>query len=138
MNDNDRDAHVLTERIGQRLEVERMRRDWSLIELSEQTGRTLGKSRLCNYEQGIRRPSIAIAVQLAEVFGNVSPTWLLCLNDSDPLSEAENRLGALYRATDARGRETLLTLACAVSEASASPNSDRAAQSVAPSARSPT
>lgn len=114
MDDTTQGAQTLTQRIGERIRGERRRLGWSLRELADRTDGTLEKSRISNYEQGIRRPSIEVATQLAEIFGTVSATWLLCLDDSDPLSDAEHRLLALYRAADARGQAIIFSIARAV------------------------
>lgn len=47
-------------------------------ELSRHTGGRLSKSRISNYEQGIRMPGPAEANVLAEVLG-VDAAWIMCL-----------------------------------------------------------
>lgn len=100
----------LTKRIGQRLRQARHAQGLSLAELSSRT-RSLSKSRISNYEQGIRRMGIEEAQELAAALGNVTPTYLLCLDDCGPLSARELELIDHFRRTDERGRETLLALA---------------------------
>jgi transcriptional regulator with XRE-family HTH domain len=71
----------------------------------------LSKSRISNYEQGIRRPGLEESRELAEALGTVSATYLLCLDNGGFLTEEELRLVTLFRATDARGRATILDVA---------------------------
>lgn len=51
------------------------------------------------------------AQELALALGTVTPTYLLCLDDKDPLSSEERELVDFFRQTDDRGRETILRLA---------------------------
>lgn len=74
-------------------------------------GGVLSKSRISNYEQGLRRMGLEEGRLLAVALGNVSATSLLCLEDEEPLSEREQRLLACFRQTDERGREAILALA---------------------------
>jgi transcriptional regulator with XRE-family HTH domain len=102
----------LTRRIGQRIRASRKRCGWSLSELSKHTNGALSKSRLGNYEQGLRRPGHEEACLLAATFGTVSPSWLLCLDDdSGALNDQETTLLRSFRAADARGRGVILTVA---------------------------
>jgi transcriptional regulator with XRE-family HTH domain len=110
----------LTKKIGQRLRAARHAQGLSLADLSSRTGsladlssRTglLSKSRISNYEQGIRRMGIEEAQDLALALGSVTPTYLLCLEDSDPLSAEERTLVDWYRRADPRGREVVLRIA---------------------------
>jgi transcriptional regulator with XRE-family HTH domain len=71
----------------------------------------LGKSRISNYEQGIRRLGLEEAKALAEALGTVSATYLLCLDDEGFLSVQEQELLRCFRQTDERGRETILDVA---------------------------
>ncbi|MGE5153081.1 MAG: helix-turn-helix domain-containing protein [Bdellovibrio bacteriovorus] len=100
----------LTKKIGQRLRTARQAQGLSLSQLSNLTG-ALSKSRISNYEQGIRRMGLEEAQQLAAALISVTPTYLLCLEDTDPLSKEERVLVERYRQADARGRETILKLA---------------------------
>jgi transcriptional regulator with XRE-family HTH domain len=100
----------LTKKIGQRLRAARQAQGLSLSDLSSRTG-SLSKSRISNYEQGIRRMGLEEAQQLALALGSVTATYLLCLDDKDPLSETERYLVERYRETDPRGRETILKIA---------------------------
>ncbi|MFB1490080.1 MULTISPECIES: helix-turn-helix domain-containing protein [unclassified Thiocapsa] len=102
--------------IGLRLRAERHRRKLSLSQLAALTGDLLAKSRISNYEQGIRRMGLEEAVILARALGDVSPVYLLCLEDSDPLSSDELNLLALYRASDKRGRAMIVQTAQAETE----------------------
>jgi transcriptional regulator with XRE-family HTH domain len=105
----------LTKKIGQRLRAARQAQGLSLSELSNRTG-TLSKSRISNYEQGIRRMGLEEAQELAHALGTVTPTYLLCLENTDPLSEAERVLVDQYRKSDDRGRETINRIAEAQAE----------------------
>jgi transcriptional regulator with XRE-family HTH domain len=100
----------LTKKIGQRLRTARQEQGLSLSELSGLTG-ALSKSRISNYEQGIRRMGLEEAQQLATALVSVTPTYLLCLDDTDPLSKEERVLVERYRQADSRGRETILKVA---------------------------
>jgi transcriptional regulator with XRE-family HTH domain len=100
----------LTKKIGQRLRAARQAQGMSLADLSGRTG-SLSKSRISNYEQGIRRMGLEEAQELALALGNVTPIYLLCLDDTDPLSPEERYLVGRFRDTDTRGRETILRLA---------------------------
>jgi hypothetical protein len=51
------------------------------------------------------------AQELALALGSVTPTYLLCLDDTDPLSEPERALVERFRLADERGRETILRIA---------------------------
>ncbi len=100
----------LTKRIGQRLRSARHEQKLSLSDLSSRTN-SLSKSRISNYEQGIRRMGLEEAQELAVALGTVTPTYLLCLDDKDPLSPDERQLVEFFRQTDDRGRKTILELA---------------------------
>lgn len=100
----------LTKRIGQRLRSARHEQKLSLADLSARTN-SLSKSRISNYEQGIRRMGLEEAHELSVALGTVTPTYLLCLDDRGPLSDRELELIDHFRRTDERGRETLLSLA---------------------------
>lgn len=100
----------LTKRIGQRLRSARHEQKLSLADLSART-QSLSKSRISNYEQGIRRMGLEEAHELSVALGTVTPTYLLCLDDRGPLSDRELELIDHFRRTDARGRDTLLKLA---------------------------
>lgn len=100
----------LTKRIGQRLRSARHEQKLSLADLSARTN-SLSKSRISNYEQGIRRMGLEEAHELSVALGTVTPTYLLCLDDRGPLSDRELELIDHFRRTDERGRDTLLQLA---------------------------
>ena len=51
------------------------------------------------------------AQQLAAALVSVTPTYLLCLDDTDPLSNPERVLVERFRQADLRGRETILKVA---------------------------
>lgn len=101
---------LLTKRIGSRLRAERQRRGWSLSDLSARTTGQLSKSRISNYEQGIRRMGLEAAHQIAAALETVSPAWLLLLDEFNPLSEDELRLIQGFRAMDTTGQRQLLSM----------------------------
>jgi len=103
-------AAELTQRIGNRLREARHDQQLSLSELAERTG-CYSKSRISNYEQGLRRMGLEESMVLASALGTVSPTWLLCLDDRPALATAEAELITRYRATDDEGRARLSELA---------------------------
>jgi transcriptional regulator with XRE-family HTH domain len=100
----------LTKKIGQRLREARQAQRLSLAELAGRTN-SLSKSRISNYEQGIRRMGLEEAQELSAALGTVTPTYLLCLDDSGPLSQTEIALVTHYRRADDRGRDTILRIA---------------------------
>jgi len=112
----DSEPQDLTTKIGLRLRAVRNAQGLTLQGLSDQTGGRLSKSRISNYEQGIRRLGIEEALTLAEALGTVSATYLLYLDDEGFLSDEEQELVRWFRKTDDRGRETILELAEAQSE----------------------
>ncbi len=112
---------TLNARIGRRLRAARHEQQLSLSGLSERTGARLSKSRISNYEQGLRRLGLEEALILAETLGRgLSPAYLLCLEDQTPLSEEEERLVEYFRASDDRGRGITLAAATAVCVADSS------------------
>lgn len=100
---------TLNKKIGQRLRTARMAQRLSLAELAART-KTLSKSRISNYEQGIRRMGLEEALELAEAL-DLTATYLLCLDDTSPLTPGEWTLIERYRNTDERGRETIMRVA---------------------------
>ncbi|NEX20459.1 helix-turn-helix transcriptional regulator [Thiorhodococcus mannitoliphagus] len=110
----------LTKRIGQRLRAARQEQKFSLADLSARTN-ALSKSRISNYEQGIRRMGLEEAQELAMALGTVTPTYLLCLDDKDPLSAQERQLIDYFRLTDERGQQSILKLAAAETELGSAP-----------------
>ena len=96
--------NALTKEMALRLRYARESRGLSLAALSDLTGGALGKSRISNYEQGIRRMSIEVARMLADAFGTVSAAYLLCLDDPMHLTPDEIELIRKYRDTDGKGR----------------------------------
>jgi transcriptional regulator with XRE-family HTH domain len=86
MNQQNTDTSIpsgieLTRKIGRRLQQARTARGMSLSQVSAETGGQLSKSRISNYEQGLRRMPIEAAVILAQALGGITPSWLLCLED---------------------------------------------------------
>ena len=83
----------LTLKIGLRLCEVRRGQGVSLAALASKTGDTLSKSRISNYEQGLRRMGIEEALTLAKALGSVSPTYLLCLDDEGGEISQGRRIG---------------------------------------------
>jgi len=98
----------LTRRIGSRLRTARHGLGLSLTQLSERTGGSLSKSRISNYEQGIRRMGLEQAQTLSGALGSVTAAYLLCLDDEAFLNDQEAALIERFRQADARGRKALL------------------------------
>jgi len=105
-----KDQHI-NQTIAQRLRAARVAQGLSLAQLSERTAGALSKSRIGNYEQGIRRMGIEQAITLAKALGTVSAAHLLAIDEEElVLSPEEQRLLAAFRAADAAGRARLLEL----------------------------
>ena len=106
----------LTREIGRRLRAARQERGLSLSQLAALTDGLYSKSRISNYEQGLRRPSIEAARTLAEALLIVSAVQLLGLEggEDDALSKDEKRLLDAFRRADADWRCRLLDIAEAV------------------------
>lgn len=100
----------LTKKIGMRLREARQSQGLSLAELAARTT-SLSKSRISNYEQGIRRMGLEEAQELSTALGTVTATYLLCLDDRGPLSDRERELLDLFRLADARGQDTIVRVA---------------------------
>ncbi|TCT21202.1 helix-turn-helix domain-containing protein [Thiobaca trueperi] len=106
-------ALALTARIGQRLRAERNRHRLSLADLSARTG--LSKSRISNYEQGLRRLGLESACTLAAALETVTPAWLFGLDHApDPLTDEELELLRRFRAADAGGQRTIVAVTRAI------------------------
>lgn len=105
--------HALNREIGARLRAARQARGLTLTELAALTDGLYSKSRISNYEQGIRRLSIEGAEALAAALGNVSAAHLLCLDDGGQqrLSADEQQLVDAFRRTDDDGRRRVLGVA---------------------------
>lgn len=100
----------LTKKIGLRLREARKAQGLSLAALSARTS-SLSKSRISNYEQGLRRMGLEEARGLASALGTVSATFLLCLEDEEYVTERESALLGFYRQADSRGKDTILQVA---------------------------
>jgi transcriptional regulator with XRE-family HTH domain len=105
MSDN---QPTLNRMIGDRLRAIRNDRGLSLSQLSERTGGAFSKSRISNYEQGIRRLSIEGAQILADALGEVSAAHLLCLDEEASWSADEQRLINCFRQADQRGKRAIM------------------------------
>ena len=86
--------------IGARLPGQRQAIGISLSELSERTGGALSKSRISNYEQGIRRMGVEEAEVLAAALGTVHPAFLLGLDSEGPITTHEYAVLEAYRALE--------------------------------------
>jgi len=100
----------LTKQIGLRLRTARKAQGLSLAALAARTS-ALSKSRISNYEQGLRRMGLEEAQVLAAALGTVTATYLLCLESEGQISEAESTLLDHYRHADDRGKATILRIA---------------------------
>jgi transcriptional regulator with XRE-family HTH domain len=96
--------HALTREIGERLRYARHSKGLSLGQISALTGGALSKSRIGNYELGIRGMSVEAARLLADALGTCTPAFLLCVEDHLNLTADEIDLIQTYRATDAKGQ----------------------------------
>ena len=83
-----------TKRMGERLSRARKAQGWSLSVLSEKTQGALSKSRISNYEQGLRRMGVEQAEVLAMALASVSASYLL---DLDNGTDEERALLDRYR-----------------------------------------
>lgn len=106
--DMNKPEEALNHAIGQRLRAAREARGLSLSQLGELTGGNYSKSRISNYEQGVRRISLEGAHALAEALGNVTAAHVLCMDDQCAANNEELELLKAFRAMDAAGREKLL------------------------------
>ena len=101
----------LSKQIGDRLRRARLDQGLSLSQLASLTGGHLAKSRISNYEQGLRRLGLEEARELAAALGTVSPAYLLCLDDDSALSNDEAKLLRWYREADRRGQHMIFAIA---------------------------
>ena len=108
--------HELTREIGRQLRAARHERGLNLSQLAALTDGLYSKSRISNYEQGLRRPSIEAAQVLAEALVIVSAAQLLGVEggEGNALSAGEMRLLDAFRRVDADWRRRLLDIAEAV------------------------
>jgi transcriptional regulator with XRE-family HTH domain len=104
-------ANLLSRQIGDRLRAARSGRSLSLAGLARLTGGRLTKSRISNYEQGIRRMPIESARILAAALGKVSAAHLLCVEDDLEPDDEGRALMLRYQVLSHRGRTRLLQLA---------------------------
>nr|WP_245232527.1 helix-turn-helix transcriptional regulator [Thiorhodococcus minor] len=92
------------------MRAERQRRGWSLNDLSARTHGVLSKSRISNYEQGIRRMGLEAAQHLAAALETVTPAWLLLLEEESPLDDEELSLIKDFRTLDPNSRRQIIDL----------------------------
>lgn len=87
-------------------------RGWTQAELAERAGTT--QQAIQRYESGEREPRMRIIAKLSAALG-VTISYLLGLDDEASIEVAlapdERELIKLYRATDARGRDTIMAVA---------------------------
>ncbi len=69
-----------SEPVGEYIRNLRHANGWSLQELSNRCNGLLSKSRISNYEQGIRHPKVDAATILADAF-DVTPSQILRIED---------------------------------------------------------
>lgn len=94
--------------IGRRLKSSREAKGLTLREVCDLVP-GLTTNRLSNWEQGYRIISIEEAKRIAHVLG-VSAAWLLTLSSEQP-DRSEHCLLDMYRASDQRGKDTILRVA---------------------------
>jgi transcriptional regulator with XRE-family HTH domain len=105
------ERNPLSVEIGDRLRAQRHGLGLSLSQLSARTEPPLSKSRISNYEQGLRRLGLEEADTLSRALGTVTAAQLLGLEKWEPLTARELELLERFRATDDRGRAMVLALA---------------------------
>ena len=96
----------ISKEIGRRIKASRNLKNRSLQTLSAHC-QGLSKSRIGNYEQGIRRPGREEAIELSRALG-ISAAYLLCLDDDSTMTDQEKRLINTYRLADDRGKDTIM------------------------------
>lgn len=97
-----------TKQCGARLRMARQLRGYrTLREFAQATSGRYTETRLGNYETGFRAFPAPVAQDLGKLL-DVSPAWLLCLDDERyALSPEESDLVRCYRQADAQGREII-------------------------------
>jgi transcriptional regulator with XRE-family HTH domain len=103
----------LNRQIGARIRATRKKRGWSVRELSSLMDKAISAMMLNQYESGIRRPGVEQAILLGELL-EVSPAWILCLDEHPPPDDRERELIRHFRRTDERGRKLILQAASAI------------------------
>ena len=98
----------LTHGSRERFRAAREARGLGLSQLSALTDGALSKSRISNYEQGLRRLSAEPAHILALALGNVSSDYLLCGEERPGEDHDEERLLLLYRSAPPALRPELI------------------------------
>jgi len=107
-------AELLRKKTARRLAYARRRKHLTLLALAKLTNGRISKSRISNYEQGIRTMPTHVACILAEALGDVSAAYLLGLMETPSLnSDAELLLDA-YQKSGTEGRRRLLETASKV------------------------
>ncbi|MGB5832676.1 MAG: helix-turn-helix transcriptional regulator [Thiohalocapsa sp.] len=97
---------------GMRLRDAREARGLSLSQLAGLTGDRLSKSRISNYEQGLRRLPVDVSRTLAAALGNVSAVELLCMEQDCPGAQGdEAQLLRRFREADPTARRRILEAA---------------------------
>ena len=89
---------------GKRLKAARLKKGWTLDELSQKTGGLLSTSRIGNYEQGTRSIGVKESLALGSVLG-IKASHLLCVDvDEGEMTPQENELLRNFRALPERDR----------------------------------
>lgn len=95
---------------GRRIRGLRNEHGWTLQDLSRETGGALSKSRISNYEQGLRGIGVYEARLLARALGTTA-AYLLLIEPEDYLPPDERTLLQKYRASDDRGKKSIQSVA---------------------------
>lgn len=90
---------------GRRLRRAREAKNLKLAELAALVD-GVGVSRISNYEQGLRLMRQPEAIKLAQVL-DVSPAYLMCIDEDSKLPPKIKRLIEMYEAADSRGKKTI-------------------------------
>lgn len=97
--------------IGERIVSARKSHGWSQLDLAGEMG--VAQSTVANWERGARGLSAETLMALSAALG-VTVSWLLGVADTpeaNSLTREERRLVSLYRASDPRGRQTIMQAA---------------------------
>lgn len=90
--------------IGRRIRKMRLDRNWTLEDLSRETGDVIGLKRISAYETGDRMPGPSEVVKLAKALG-ANPAYIMALDDSDlQISRLEETLIKNWRTLSERER----------------------------------
>jgi len=101
---SDLSGSTLTRAIGRRLALTRQSRGLTLAQLAARTKGACSKSQISNYERGIRRISVESAWALAAALGDITPAWLLYVDDGPSPANEELPEAAPPSSRATRGR----------------------------------